>query len=112
MAFVDLLENFFIRKSENRDKYYEIRDELDSYKSFIYDQLGYKLIVKEEFIKLEKIPAIPEQWMGFKGLEKKKEYIFFILLIMFLEDKNKEEQFILSNITEYIEENYNIEKID
>lgn len=112
MALIDLVENFIINKSYNRDLYYEVRDEIDSYKKFIYDNLGYRLIVKEDFIKLEKVPAVAEPWMGFRGLTKKKEYIFFILLLMFLEDKGKEEQFILSSITEYIEENYNFERID
>ena len=50
--------------------------------------------------------------MGIKDFKDKKEYIFFILVLMFLEDKNKEEQFILSNITEYIEHNYASEKIE
>jgi len=112
MALIDLVENFIINKSYNRDLYYEVRDEIDSYKKFIYDNLGYRLIVKEDFIKLEKVPAVAEPWMGFRGLTKKKEYIFFILFLMFLEDKGKEEQFILSSITEYIEENYNFERID
>lgn len=112
MALIDLLESFIINKSYNRELYYEVRDEIDSYKKFIYDNLGYRLIVKEDFIKLEKVPKVAEPWMGFKGLSKKKEYIFFILFLMFLEDKGKEEQFILSSITEYIEENYNFERID
>ena len=50
--------------------------------------------------------------MGINEFTEIKEYIFFILLITFLEDKNKEEQFILSSITEYIEHNYPDEKIE
>ena len=80
----------------------------DIYQSFIYDNLAYDIIIKDDFIKLEKIPGIPEEWMGINEFTEIKEYIFFILLITFLEDKNKEEQFILSSITEYIEHNYDI----
>lgn len=112
MALIDLIENFIILKDDNRDKYYEIKDEVKEYKSFITQYLGYNLIIKEDFIKLEKIPAIPEKWMGIKDFDSKKEYIFFMILLIFLEDKDKEEQFILSNITEYIGENYEFEKID
>lgn len=112
MALIDLFENFIILKDDNRDKYYEIKDEVKDYKGFISQYLGYNLIIKEDFIKLEKLPAIPERWMGIKDFESKKEYIFFMLLLVFLEDKDKEEQFILSNITEYIAENYEFEKID
>ena len=112
MAFLDLVENFMIIKDKDRDLYYQIRDEIDTYKKFIFENLGYKLIIKEDFIKLEKIPAVPEKWMGFAEFSKKQEYIFFMLLLIYLEDKQKEEQFILSNITEYIEENYSSEKLD
>ena len=112
MNFVDLLENYLILKERDKDLYYDIKDNIDKYKSFIYDNLAYDIIIKDDFIKLEKIPGIPEEWMGINEFTEIKEYIFFILLITFLEDKNKEEQFILSSITEYIEHNYPDEKIE
>ena len=112
MNFVDLLENYLILKERDKELYYDIKDNIDKYKSFIYDNLAYDIIIKDDFIKLEKIPGIPEEWMGIKEFTEIKEYIFFILLITFLEDKNKEEQFILSSITEYIEHNYPDEKIE
>ena len=112
MNFVDLLENYLILKERDKDLYYDAKDNIDKYKSFIYDNLAYDIIIKDDFIKLEKIPGIPEEWMGISEFTEIKEYIFFILLITFLEDKNKEEQFILSSITEYIEHNYPDEKIE
>ena len=112
MNFVDLLENYLILKERDKELYYDVKDNIDKYKSFIYDNLAYDIIIKDDFIKLEKIPGIPEEWMGINEFTEIKEYIFFILLITFLEDKNKEEQFILSSITEYIEHNYPDEKIE
>lgn len=112
MRLVDLLENYIILKERDRKLYYDIKDNVDNYKSFIRENLSYDLIIKEDFIKLEKIPSHPQTFMGINDFDDKKEYIFFILLLMFLEDKNKEEQFILSNITEYIQYNYKYEKID
>lgn len=112
MNFVDLLENYLILKERDKDLYYDVKDNIYKYKSFIYDNLAYDIIIKDDFIKLEKIPGIPEEWMGINEFTEIKEYIFFILLITFLEDKNKEEQFILSSITEYIEHNYPDEKIE
>ena len=112
MNFVDLLENYLILKERDKDLYYDVKDNIDKYKSFIYDNHAYDIIIKDDFIKLEKIPGIPEEWMGINEFTEIKEYIFFILLITFLEDKNKEEQFILSSITEYIEHNYPDEKIE
>lgn len=112
MTFLDLLENYFIIKEKDRELYYDVKDNVDEYKDFINESLSYDLIIKEDFIKLEKIPGVPEEWMGIKEFSEIKEYIFLLIILMFLEDKNKEEQFILSNITEYIENNYPNEKID
>ena len=74
-------------------------DNIDENMSFIKDKLGYDLIIKEDFIKLEKIPSEPKSFMGIPGFTEIEEYIFFMILLMFLEDKNKEEQFVLSNLT-------------
>ncbi|EFG89072.1 hypothetical protein CLCAR_1256 [Clostridium carboxidivorans P7] len=63
-------------------------------------------------MKLEKIPGRAEGWMGIEGFTDIKEYIFFVILLMYLEDKNKEEQFVLSFVTEYISNQYQNEKID
>lgn len=112
MILIDLLENYIIFKEKDREKFYEIKDNIHRYKNFIKNNLSYDLIIKEDFIKLEKIPSDPQAFMGIKEFEKKEEYIFFMLLLMFLEDKNKEEQFILSNLTEYIYLNYTFEKVD
>ncbi|MDD6794809.1 MAG: TIGR02678 family protein [Clostridiaceae bacterium] len=112
MQFTSLLENYIILKSNNRELYYDIVDNVEYYREFINDILSYNLIIKDDFIKLEKIPTNPEPWMGIRNFTDKKEYIFFLLILAYLEDKNKEEQFILSNITEYIEHNYPEEKIE
>ena len=82
MNFVDLLENYLILKERDKELYYDIKDNIDKYKSFIYDNLAYDIIIKDDFIKLEKIPGIPEEWMGISEFTEIKEYIFFILLII------------------------------
>ena len=81
MNFVDLLENYLILKERDKDLYYDVKDNIDKYKSFIYDNLAYDIIIKDDFIKLEKIPGIPEEWMGINEFTEIKEYIFFILLM-------------------------------
>ena len=50
--------------------------------------------------------------MGIPGFDEIEEYVFFMLLLMFLEDKNKEEQFVLSNLTEYISINYTNQNVE
>lgn len=109
---LELLENYIVTKQENTELYYAVKDVYDEYKDFIEDKLGYNLIIHGDFVKLEKIPGVPEAWMGIREFTDVKEYIFFMMLLIYLEDKNKEEQFVLSYITEYIANNYNLEKIE
>ena len=51
MNFVDLLENYLILKERDKDLYYDAKDNIDKYKSFIYDNLAYDIIIKDDFIK-------------------------------------------------------------
>ena len=43
--------------------------------------------------------------MGIDDFTEPREYVYLMLLLMFLEDKAKEEQFLLSHITEFISSN-------
>ena len=109
-----LLSQRWILKSRDRELYYELKEELASgeEKKFLMEKLGYPLIVNPYMIKVEKIPAAPENWMGILEFTSKLEYIFFCLVLMFLEDKEAEEQFVLSELTEYIQGQYREEQVD
>ena len=108
-----LLENYWIYKDDNKELYYKVKDSIPSFKSFLAEKLGYQVIVNPTVIKLEKIPGKAEGWMGIKAFENKMEYAFLCILLMFLEDKGREEQFVLSEVTEFIEGNYfGEEKVD
>ena len=50
--------------------------------------------------------------MGIDEFSDQKEYAFFCLILMFLEDKEVEEQFVLSQLTEYIAAQYPGEGIE
>ena len=50
--------------------------------------------------------------LGILEFTSKLEYIFFCLVLMFLEDKEAEEQFVLSELTEYIQGQYREEQVD
>lgn len=108
----NLLDNYIILKENDKDVYYDIKDNLSSFKAFIQDKLGYDILIHPDFIKLEKFPGKVETWMGIRDFEEKLDYCLFILIIMFLEDKGKEEQFVLSQLVEYISSNFEEEKID
>lgn len=102
----ELLNQRFIIKDKDKEKFYRVKDDLSQYKKFIQDKLGYRLIVKPNLIKLEKLPGQPESFMGITEFSSTKEYCFLCLVLMFLEDKSPEEQFILSQLTEHISLNY------
>lgn len=97
-----LLVSFYISKEYDRESYYAVKDNIKDFSSFLKDKLGYNVIIRGDFLKLEKIPGITESFMGIDDFTEPSEYVFLMLLLMFLEDKAKEEQFLLSHITEFI----------
>lgn len=97
-----LLERFWISKEEDQELYYQVKDAYPQFKDFIREKLGYKLIINPYIIKLEKLPGKPEPWMGIEVFTSQLEYAFFCLLLAFLEDKGAEEQFLLSQVTDFI----------
>lgn len=99
----ELLDEYWILKDRDKEKYYKIRDSIPKFRSFISDKLGYQVILTSDLIKLEKLPGKAEPWMGISTFDNKLEYAFLCLLLMFLEDKEKEEQFLLSQLTEFIQ---------
>ena len=98
-----LLENFWIVKEKDKALYYRIKDAYPKFKPFLEEKLGYKLLITPYVIKLQKLPGKAESWMGIQGFEDVLEYAFLCMLLVFLEDKGPEEQFVLSQITEFIE---------
>lgn len=98
-----LLSKRWILKSKEKDLYYRLRDEMPKYQEFLVEKTGYQLLVNPYLIKLEKIPAYPQAWMGIMDFSEKTDYVFFCYVLMFLEDKENEEQFVLSELTEYIQ---------
>lgn len=107
-----LLSQRWIVKGQDKDLYYKIKDQVGASKKFFTEKLGYQLIVNPYLIKLEKMPAKPEPCMGISEFSDPIEYVFLCMILMFLEDKEAEEQFVLSELTEYIQAKYEEESID
>lgn len=101
-----LLENFWIIRESDSELYYRIKDQEATMRPFLEDKLGYRMIVNPHIIKVDKIPDRPESWMGIQAFQTPLDYSFFMLVLDFLEDKGPEEQFILSQLTEYIQSMY------
>lgn len=103
--FKMLLKNHIILREDKKEIYYKIKDNYKEFKSFITDNLGYNLIIRSEFIRLEKLPGKSESFMGIEEFQSNIEYIMLMLLLVFLEDKSRDDQFLLSHITESLSSN-------
>ena len=100
-----LLNKRWILKSRDKEMYYKIRDALGELRKFTTEKMGCQIIDNSLLIKMEKIPVIPESFMGIQKFSSKEEYAYLCILLMFLEDRDAQEQFILSQLTEYITAN-------
>lgn len=98
-----LLNKRWVLKSEDKELYYKMRDAVGEMRKYSMDKLGCPIIDNAMLVKMEKIPVIPEKFMGITQFSSKEEYIYLCMLLMFLEDGD--EQFILSSLTEYISAN-------
>ena len=97
-----LLNRRWILKSDDKELYYKVRDSIGTIRKFATEKLGCQVIENSLLVKLEKIPAKPEIYMGIEEFTSKEEYAYLCILLMFLEDKDAEEQFVISQLTEYI----------
>ena len=108
-----LLDHYWVVKDDDKDVFYRVKDSIPEFKSFLNEKLGYGIIINQHLIKLEKIPGSAESFMGIQEFNHPREYVLLCLLLMFLEDRSRDEQFVLSEITEFIAgNNIGKEKID
>ena len=107
-----LLSKRWILKDREKELYYQLKDEIGKSRDFLTEKLGYQAIITPNLMKLEKIPAYAQNWMGIQDFSDHLEYIFLCMILMFLEDRDAREQFVLSMLTEYIQANIKEEQID
>lgn len=97
-----LFSNFWITKEHDKENYYLLKRNQEKIKNFLSRTLGNKLIVHDRFIKLEKIPSMPNKNLAISTFIDQIDYVMLFLFLLFLEDKTKGEKFILSSLIEYI----------
>ena len=103
-TFEKLLENYWFVRDIDQEEYNEIKQDLNNEtQEFIKNKLGYKLIVNPYVIKMEKVPGKPQSFMGIQEFSSNLEYIFLCLILIYLEERTKSEQFILSGLIDYIQ---------
>ncbi|TYR75960.1 TIGR02678 family protein [Rossellomorea vietnamensis] len=101
-----LFHHYWILRSEQPEWYQLIREREKVLRRYIGDKFGLRLIVHQHFIKLEKIPAEPERWMGIQEFQEPMDYAIFCCALSFLEGKAVDEQFLLSEICQEIQSDY------
>ena len=62
-VFEELMNQRWIVKSVDREKYYRVLDSQGKIRDFVTEKLGYRLIVNGSLVKLEKIPGEAQAWM-------------------------------------------------
>ncbi len=98
-----LLENVWICKDIQKDEYYKVKQDIPLFQKFVREQLGWRLINTENLMKLEKIPAHAKSFMGIQEFTETRDYCFLCVILMFLEDKEDGEQFLLSDLIGFID---------
>ena len=73
-----LLGRRWILKSRDRELYYRMKEEAPKIKKFLMEKLGYHIVVNPYLIKVEKMPAKPENWMESWNLPIKSSMYFFV----------------------------------
>ncbi len=95
-----LLSRFWIVKEDDPELYAIIRDRESVIKDYMREKCGFRLIVHRYFIKLEKIPAQAEEWMGIQEFQEPLDYVLLCSVLAFLENKSVDDQFLLSQLCE------------
>ncbi len=100
-----LLDNYWIVRNTNKEEYYSIKHELSDKETmrFIQEMLGWKLIHTDNLLKLEKVPAHAKSFMGIQEFSETRDYCLLCAVLIYLEDKEENSQFLLSDLIRYVE---------
>lgn len=107
-----LLSRRWILKARDPELYFYLRDELPKIRNFLIEKTGLQPVVNSLLIKLEKIPTVSLDGTGIGTFTDKMEYVLLLSVLIFLEEKGTGEQFVLSELTEYLIGAVEVEKID
>ena len=99
---VNLVTNYWICRDQDRELYNKVKRDIPRFQKFAREQLGWKLLNHEQFLKLEKLPAHGESFMGIQEFQEIRDYVTLCIVLMFLEDKEEQEQFLLSELIDYV----------
>ncbi|GKV69728.1 hypothetical protein NCCP2716_22260 [Sporosarcina sp. NCCP-2716] len=101
-----LLHRYWILRSEEPELYQLVREREKVLRRYIDEKLGLRLLIHQHFVKLEKIPAEPEPWMGIQLFQEPLDYAIFCCALSYIEGKAVDEQFLLSEFCEEIQNDF------
>ena len=70
-----LIENNWIDKKKDKELYGKVRRELPKCQKFFREQLGWTIINNEQILKVEKVPACAESYMGITDFTERRDYL-------------------------------------
>ena len=94
-----LLGQFWILREQDPALYHRVKRTISTFQKILGEQFGWKLFINEKLIKLEKIPAYAEPSMGIEAFDAPSDYCLLCALLIFLEDRDEGERFLLSELT-------------
>ncbi len=101
--FAELLEKFwFVRESDSGDYFRMKRAADNKMKRFLNESVGWNIIINHKVVKIEKIPAQAQPFMGIQEFETPKDYCLLCALLIYLDDLFDGEQFLLTELTDNI----------
>jgi len=98
-----LMENYWIDRGKDKAAYARVRRESGKFREFITERLGWKLIINERIIKIEKVPSMASPSMGITEFQTALDYILLCAVLVFLEDQGENGQFLLTELVENVE---------
>ncbi|MDR5000449.1 TIGR02678 family protein [Brevibacillus parabrevis] len=97
-----LFHYHWIHRDTQADLYFQILARKTDIADMLREYFGYRLLLRNEFIKLEKIPVSPKPFMGIDDFTTSLHYLFFCCFLAFLEDNGEDKQFTLHNACDAI----------
>ena len=96
----NILNKLWVTKDDSN--FYKIKSKITDIRE-IANKMGCDVIANNKLIKMEKAPIWLDGVYKIDEFDDELDYVLYTILIMFLEDKGLDEQFVLSNLTEYID---------
>jgi uncharacterized protein (TIGR02678 family) len=97
-----LFQYHWIHRDTQADLFFQILNRKADIADIVREYFGYRLLLRNEFIKLEKIPVSSKAFMGIGDFKTSHHYIFFSCFLAYLEDNGEDQQFTLQHACDAI----------